>query len=163
MPLATLSLGRAVFGVTPHERQPEIHIDEESLEAIKEPSELKFGYHDDARRQIYWELVQANYECADQSEREFPEPPVLNYPGRQADLNDYISNATARFDKLWEQRQDEIAKEYKLHREQLDHIDSEGTRKHWPQPVDPLRHSSDKQESTKRASPSSDPWMDTRD
>ena len=132
--LATISLLRG-------KNQPNLYIAEETLAAIKEPPQLKFGFEDDIRKKLYWELVRANYECSDQSDREFSEPVP---PYSEEDLSQYISKRGDRFAELWEQRQDEIGREYKLNREQTDEIHLEGMRKHWPQPVDPLRESSDK-------------------
>ncbi len=123
--LATISLHRG-------QDQPDVYIDEQAVAAIKEPPQLNFGYEDDVRRQIYWALVQANHECSDQSDREFPE--LDNLKPYSARFNELAGQRAARFDELWQQRQEEIAKEYELNREQTDEIQSEGMRKHWPEP-----------------------------
>jgi len=125
--LATITLRRG-------ENQPDLSIAGETLAAIKEPPQLKFGFEDDIRKNIYWELVRANYECSEQSDREFPEPVS---PYSEVDDRQRILKRKARFGELWEQRQDEIARKYKLNREQTEEIYLEGMRKHWPWPVDP--------------------------
>ncbi len=122
----------ATIGLHREQKEPDVYIDEEAVAAIKEPPQLKFGYEDDVRRQIYWELVRANYECSDQSDGEFPELDSLK--PFSARFNELAGQRAARFDELWQQRQEEIAKKYKLSRGQTDEIDFEGMRKHWPQP-----------------------------
>ena len=122
--LATISLLRG-------QSRADVDIARETLAAIKEPAQLRFGLDDDVRRQIYSELVRANYECSDQADREFPDPGVrpLSDAGLQT-----LMKRRARFDELWQGRQDEISREYKLNRNQIEDIHFEGMRKHWPKP-----------------------------
>ncbi len=134
--LATIVLRRG-------ESQPNLSIAKEALTVIKETPKLKFGLDDDTRKKIYWDLVQANYQCSDQCDQEFSE---MRPRYGDADNSKWILKRSARFDKLWEQQQDRIARKYGLSRQQTTEINLEGMRKHWPEPVDPLSKRSDRRQ-----------------
>lgn len=104
------------------EAEPSFSINEGELNSLGETPELKFGYTEEERKEIWFEIIHAE----DRADAEAME----KYP----DMEPYDEYADY-YDDLSAQYKQEVADAYELTMDQLDEIAFEGLSKNWPFPT----------------------------
>ena len=99
-----------------------------------EPEEVRFEYTAGERRQIFYELVQAEDQAQEKVDLLFPTPDPLsdNYSSEQ--MSSAITGNVNYFKEIVESFQQEVAERYGLTLEELNEIGNEGLMYDWPMP-----------------------------
>lgn len=116
-----------------HDVKPEISIKTWQIAQLSAKPEEKFGLSEDARKQIYSEIVKAEDRAVVEAERKYPLPdPLVMDPSQVVIVEKKQLERQAELRKaLIEKYKNELAKKYGLTRQQLDEISIEGFIKGW--------------------------------
>ena len=111
----------AMLAFSQGDSAPELTIDEDRLASLREPPSERFGFDEEMRKIVYWELVAIEREAAEIAMREYPNP---------ADWEKQI----ALEEKLIAEGRAEVIGKHCLSSEAETGIAVEGIRKGWPTP-----------------------------
>ena len=111
-----------------------IKVNKKQLNASNTTQEMKYGYTEQERKNIYKESWQIEDRSYAEAEAKYPLPDILDPSWSEARANAQLQRQMEYQEKVYARYRKELASKYKLSLEQLAAIDDEGIKKDWPIP-----------------------------
>jgi hypothetical protein len=99
--------------------------------------DIKFGYTIEERKQIFYEIVEAEDRAQLEAWEAYPTPDPFSSDYTTEKMEEALMNAFDYFDKYTELYRQEVAEKYNLSIEELKEISNEGVFNDWPFPPFP--------------------------
>jgi hypothetical protein len=136
---ACICTGSVAGGTVESTDSPEPPTDEPSAEPTEETGQdIRFGYDEQQRFQIYSDMVQAYYRAVIEAWDLYPTPDPTSSDYTPEALTEARQNQDAYIDEHGELYRQQVANDWGLTIDQLHEIELEGIEKEWPLPPPPI-------------------------